>query len=119
MSTSSVAFFVGQFECLDCNDRQSLVDVYSHLGSLYQTEYVDGVASDLLETMENYTAVKYGLPKLNLLAVPELGLDAAGNWGLNMHRCESKNEKVPLITDIIVRLCDVVPLARRRCAGVL
>jgi len=88
MSTYLVALFVGEFECIDYDDRQSLTDVYSHLGSLYQTGYIDETASNQLLAMENYTGVKYDLPKLNLLAVPELGFGAVENWGLNIYRCE-------------------------------
>lgn len=84
MSTCLIAYFVGEFECLE-NDRQNL-SVYSHLGNLYQTEYASKMAPGLLNVMERYTGIGYSLPKLDLLALPELGLGAMENWGLNTYR---------------------------------
>lgn len=84
MSTCLIAYFVGEFEHLE-NERQNLY-VYSHLGNLYQTEYASKMAPGLLKAMEHYTGIEYGLPKLDLLAVPELGLGAMENWGLNIYQ---------------------------------
>ncbi|XP_060860636.1 aminopeptidase N-like [Metopolophium dirhodum] len=86
MSTSSVAFFVGEFEKFD-NTRLSEINVYSHLGRLYQIEYMTKAAPDILGVMENYTGIPYAMPELNLLAVPILGLGQfENNWGLTTYR---------------------------------
>lgn len=86
MSTSSVAFFVGEFEKFD-NNRLSEINVYSHLGRLYQIEYMTKAAPDILRVMENYTGIPYAMPELNLLAMPVLGLGQfENNWGLTTYR---------------------------------
>lgn len=85
MSTCSVAFFAGEFEQFDKN-RRSAINVYSHLGRLYQIEYVTKEAPDLLRAMENYTGMPYAMPKLNLLVVPTLGLGQFDNWGLTAYQ---------------------------------
>lgn len=83
--TFLVSYFVGEFESLN-KDHPSSINVYSHLGNLYQIEYINRDMSSLLEVIKNYTGVKYALPKLDLLALPELGLDAVEQWGLNTYR---------------------------------
>lgn len=88
MSTILVAFFVGEFETLPNKMSKNFINVYSHLGYLYQTEYASAVIPDLLSNMETYTGIKHALPKLDLLAVPELSLGAMENWGLNTYRYE-------------------------------
>lgn len=85
ISTCLVAFFVGDYERLD-NDQQNSINVYSHLGSLYQVEYITKETSDLLKVMEEYTNVSFPMKKLDILTVPELGLGAMENWGLNFYR---------------------------------
>ncbi|VVC40903.1 Hypothetical protein CINCED_3A018294 [Cinara cedri] len=86
LATHSVGFFVGEFEILDEN-KQDTIKVYTHVGKLYQTEYITGGMSDLLKTIVNCTGVEYAQAKLDLLAVPELGLrGAVENWGLNTYR---------------------------------
>lgn len=82
--TFLVTYFVGEFESLD-KSHQKLINVYSHLGNLYQIEYINGVTSSLLKVIENYTGIKYTLPKLDLVALPELSLDAVEQWGLNTY----------------------------------
>lgn len=86
LATHSVGFFVGEFENLDEN-KQDAIKVYTHLGKLYQTEYIVGEAPDLLKTVEDYVGDEYAPAKLDLLAVPGLGArGAVENWGLNTYR---------------------------------
>ncbi|XP_025208516.1 endoplasmic reticulum aminopeptidase 1-like isoform X2 [Melanaphis sacchari] len=84
MSTCSVAFFSGEFELFRKTGQK--INVYSHLGHLYQIEYVTNEALGLLEAMENYTGIPYAMPELNLLAVPVLGLEQVDSWGLTTYR---------------------------------
>lgn len=85
ISTCSVAFFVGDFEYLD-NAHENPINVYSHLGSLYQIENASDMSSDLLNVMEEYTNVSSAMVKLDIIAVPELDIEAVDNWGLNIYR---------------------------------
>lgn len=87
MPTFAVAYFVGEFERLnDDGNRLGPIDVYSHLGSLYQIESANVAAPGLLAALEQYTGVEYALPKLNLLAVPDLGTAVTATWGLTACR---------------------------------
>lgn len=86
MSTCSVAFFAGEFEQFD-KTRLSPINVYSHLGRLYQIEYMTKAVPDILRAMENYTGIPYSMPELNLLAMPILGSRQIENsWGLTTYR---------------------------------
>uniref|UniRef100_A0A2S2QZ70 Thyrotropin-releasing hormone-degrading ectoenzyme n=1 Tax=Sipha flava TaxID=143950 RepID=A0A2S2QZ70_9HEMI len=89
ISTSSVAFFVGDFERLACTDCHDVTNVYSHLGNLYQIEYITRAAPDLLNTLETYINVTYSLPKLDLLAIPRLSTSVMEGWGLSAYREQS------------------------------
>lgn len=85
MSTYLVAFFIGEFEHID-NYHNNLIKIYSHLGKLYQNNYINEEAPHLLEVMEKYTGIRYDLPKLDLLPLPELAIGGMENWGLNTYR---------------------------------
>jgi len=86
MPTSSVTFFIGEFEQFD-KTRRSAINVYSHLGRLYQIEYMTKAAPDILRAMENYTDIPYAMPELNLLAIPTIGFgQVENNWGLTTYR---------------------------------
>ncbi|XP_015378606.1 PREDICTED: endoplasmic reticulum aminopeptidase 1-like, partial [Diuraphis noxia] len=86
MPTCSVTLFVGEFEQFD-KTHLSAVNVYSHLGRLYQIEYMTKAVPDILEAMENYMGIPYAMPELNLLALPILGLEQVeNNWGLTTYR---------------------------------
>lgn len=80
-----VEFFVGGFEYLDTAHR-NLVNVYSHLGYLYQIEYVTEKASGMLKDMETFTEIPLVLPEIDLIAVPDLSLGAMESWALHVYR---------------------------------
>lgn len=93
ISTCLVAFFIGDYERVNDN-QQNLINVYSYLGSLYQVEYVTREMPDLLKVIEEYTNVSFPMDKLDILTVPELGLGAMENWGLNFYRYECINNLI-------------------------
>lgn len=62
------------------------MNVLTGNGRSDQSRYAADAAPRLLTTMEEYTEMRYDLPALNLLAVPDLKKDATGNWGLNVFR---------------------------------
>jgi len=85
MSTSSVAFFAGEFEQFD-KTRPQAINVYSHLGRLYQIEYITKESPELLSAMEDYMGIPYAMPELNLIATPILGLGQVDTWGLTTYQ---------------------------------
>lgn len=84
MSTYSVAFYVGEFVPNRGND--SRVTVYTRKDYANQTEYIISEASKHLDSLSKYTGIEYTLPKIDLLAVPDLSFEAMENWGLNIYR---------------------------------
>ncbi|XP_050432744.1 uncharacterized protein LOC126840826 [Adelges cooleyi] len=85
ISTYLVAFFVGDFVSWDSSSK---VNVYTRNDNYYlkQTKYALDVAPKLLKAMELFTGIKYELPKLDLVALPDLGFGAMENWGMNTFR---------------------------------
>jgi len=85
MSTCSVAFFAGEFERI-VQTRPQAINVYSHLGRLYQIEYLTKGSPELLRAMEDYTGIPYAMPELNLVATPILGSGQVNTWGLTTYQ---------------------------------
>jgi len=85
MPTCSVAFFAGEFEQFD-KTRSQAINIYSHLGRLYQIEYITKGSPELLTAMEDYTGIPYAMPELNLVATPILGSGQVNTWGLTTYQ---------------------------------
>lgn len=87
MSTHMVAIVVSGFEGIESGGGIG-TSAYAFTRSEYsdQIRYVSGEASDFLRAMENFTELRYELPKLDMFAVPDLKSDAMGNWGLTTYR---------------------------------
>lgn len=84
MSTYLVAFYVGEFVPNRGND--SRVNVYTRKDHANQTKYIMTEASKHLDALSKYTGIEYTLPKMDLLAVPDLSFEAMEYWGLNIYR---------------------------------
>lgn len=83
MSTYLVAFYIGEFVP---NKNEANITVYTRKKFANQTEFVGAGASKHLRVMEEYTGIKYMLPKLDLLAVPDFNEGAMENWGMNTYK---------------------------------
>lgn len=83
MSTYLVAFYIGEFVS---NEYEANITVYTRKMFANQTEYVGVCVSKHLQVMEEYTGIKYMLPKLDLLAVPDFNEGAMENWGMNTYK---------------------------------
>lgn len=90
MSTHAVSFVVNGFVRLTSGGLggDSVVNVFASDEHSDQIQYISGEAPELLKFMENFTGIRFDLPKLDLFAVPDFKSDAMGNWGLNTFRCE-------------------------------
>lgn len=82
LSTYLVGFFVGEFVAIKINN----IAVYTHLSYIKQAEYLAAEAPKLLQEMEKFTGVDYMLPKLDMLAIPDISAGGINNWGLNAYR---------------------------------
>ncbi|SMD31051.1 M1 family metallopeptidase [Picrophilus oshimae] len=81
MSSYLVYIGVGRFD-----ERSDLYDgkrIYltAMKGHLAHSDYPIEVAKKSLSYLENYTNIKYMLPKLHLISVPEFAAGAMENWG--------------------------------------
>lgn len=82
MSSYLVAIFVGEFVS---NKNNSFITVYSHKNNINRTEYVRIEALKHLQALEEYTGIKYMLPKLDMLAIPNDFFVGMENWGITIY----------------------------------
>ena len=82
MSTYLLAFLVGEFEKIEGTTKNGvLVRVYVTPGKLAQAKFALEVGIKSLEFFEEYFAIKYPLPVMDLIAVPDFAAGAMENWG--------------------------------------
>jgi len=87
MSTYLVAFIVGEFDYVEANTSDGVaVRVYTPVGKKEQGQFALDIATKTLPFYSEYFGVSYPLPKLDLIAVPDLGFGAMENWGLVTYR---------------------------------
>ncbi len=81
MSTYLLYIGVGKFESISRKIRG--IDGYltAPRGRLKSTDFPLVEADHVLAKYEDYYAIKYALPKLHLISVPEFGAGAMENWG--------------------------------------
>ncbi len=81
MSSYLVYIGVGSFdEYSDLYDGKRIY-LTAMKGHLAHSDYPIQVAKKSLNYLENYTNIKYMLPKLHLISVPEFAAGAMENWG--------------------------------------
>lgn len=83
MSTYLVALYVGDFVP---NKNDSFITIFTSEDYINQTGYVEVEAPKHLRVMEVYTGINYTLPKMDLLAIPDMMFDGMENWGMNIYK---------------------------------
>ncbi len=87
MSTYLLAFIVGNFEFIeDKTKRGVVVRIFATPGKKKQSEFALQVAIKSLEFYEKYFGIKYPLPVLDLIAIPDFSAGAMENWGAITYR---------------------------------
>jgi len=87
MSTYLLAFIVGEFESIETKTKRGVkVRVFVTPGKLKQAEFALDVASKALDFFEEYFAIPYPLPVLDLIAIPDFSAGAMENWGAITYR---------------------------------
>ncbi|MBW2028349.1 MAG: M1 family metallopeptidase [Deltaproteobacteria bacterium] len=81
MSTYLVFFAVGDFEILEDKWKDISIRVIAPHGSSKYGGFGMEFAKKSLEFSEEYFGVKYPLPKLDLIALPDFAAGAMENWG--------------------------------------
>ena len=87
MSTYVLALVVGQLNCIEKTaDNGTLVRIWSTEGLESKGKYALDVAIKILQYLENYFGIKYPLPKLDHVAIPDFAAGAMENWGCITYR---------------------------------
>ncbi|MDI1495652.1 MAG: Aminopeptidase N [Cenarchaeum symbiont of Oopsacas minuta] len=81
MSTYLVYLGVGEFEYTLGKYGKTLVRVITTKGHKKKTAYALYLGKKLLQEYDRYFGIKYPLPKLDLIAIPDFAAGAMENWG--------------------------------------
>lgn len=87
MSSYLLAFIVGHFEHVQKKTKSgTLVRVFTTPGKKHQTEFALDCAVRCMEFYEKYFGIKYPLPVMDLIAIPDFASGAMENWGAVTYR---------------------------------
>jgi len=87
MSTYLLAFVVGEFDFVQDTTKHGVtVRVYTPPGKAEEGRFGLKVAKDTLDLYDDFFAIPYPLPKLDMVAIPEFAMGAMENWGLVTYR---------------------------------
>ena len=81
MSTYLIYLGVGEFEYLSSNVGKTQIRVVTTKGNKSKGKFSLELGKKLLVSYEKYFGIKYPLPKLDLIAVPDFAAGAMENWG--------------------------------------
>lgn len=84
MSTYLVAFIVSDFEALRSESRN--FTVWARKEAINQSNYSLTIGPKILEYYEDYFKIKFPLPKMDMVALPDFSAGAMENWGLITYR---------------------------------
>lgn len=82
MSTYLVAFMVSEMSNVSSSIKDHRYSVWARENAISNAHYALSIGPKCLEAMEVYTSVAYILPKMDLVALPDLGFGAMENWGI-------------------------------------
>jgi puromycin-sensitive aminopeptidase len=87
MSTYLLAFIVGDFEFIESKTKKGvMVRVFTTPGKKHQAKFALDCAIKTLEFYEEYFAIAYPLPVLDMIAIPDFSSGAMENWGAITYR---------------------------------
>ena len=81
MSTYLIYLGVGDFEFLSGRQGKISVRVVTTKGNKSRGKYALDLGKKLIKSYEDYFGIKYPLPKLDLIAIPDFAAGAMENWG--------------------------------------
>lgn len=87
MSTYLLAFIVGDFEYIEKKAKNGVrVRIYTTPNKKHQAKFALDCAVKTLEFYEKYFDIKYPLPVLDMIAIPDFASGAMENWGAITYR---------------------------------
>ncbi|MEM2160937.1 MAG: M1 family aminopeptidase, partial [Candidatus Nitrosotenuis sp.] len=81
MSTYLVYLGVGEFEFLSTRSDKVTMRIVTTKGNSKKGKFALDLCKKLVKSYEDYFGIKYPLPKLDLIAVPDFASGAMENWG--------------------------------------
>ncbi|XP_012148075.1 suppressor of ER stress-induced death [Megachile rotundata] len=84
MSTYLVAFIVSDFDVL--KSESGKFRVWARHDAIKQAQYCLQIGPKILEYYEDYFKIKFPLPKIDNVALPDFSAGAMENWGLITYR---------------------------------
>ena len=81
MSSYLVYMGVGEFEFIEANHEKIKVRIVTTPGKIKQGELALELTKKFLKYFEDYSGIKYPLPKLDMIALPDFAAGAMENWG--------------------------------------
>lgn len=81
MSTYLLYIGVGEFEFLTSYVKNTLIRIVTTKNNSSKGKFALKLAKKFLIYYENYFGIKYQLPKLDLIAIPDFAAGAMENWG--------------------------------------
>lgn len=82
MSTYLLALIIGEFEHLAGKSKNGVkIRVHTTKGKRSQAKFALDVTKRALDYLEGYFGIKYPLPVLDLIAIPDFSAGAMENWG--------------------------------------
>lgn len=83
MSTYLLAFVIGEFEYVEHITRDNtLIRVYATPNKMHKLDFALDISVKALEWFNDWFGIKYFLPKLDFIAIPDFSAGAMENWGL-------------------------------------
>lgn len=87
MSSYLLAFIIGHFESIEGKTKDGvLVRIFVTPGKKKQAEFALETAVKCLEFYTGYFNIKYPLPTMDLIAIPDFAAGAMENWGAVTYR---------------------------------
>ena len=86
MSTYLLAFQVGDWACISGSSDGTPIRVCATPDKVELTHYALTAAEHFLHYYDQYFGVKYALPKLDLIGIPDFSAGAMENWGCITYR---------------------------------
>ncbi|EZA48634.1 aminopeptidase N isoform X2 [Ooceraea biroi] len=84
MSTYLVAFIVSDFDVRKSEDGN--FGVWARHEAINQSQYSLNIGPKILRYYEDYFKIKFPLPKMDMIALPDFSAGAMENWGLITYR---------------------------------